>query len=91
MSVAEAQEKIDSQEYASWLAFSRVEPFGEARADLRSAVVAAVVANAHRGKGAKAFTPADFMPQFDPPDETPEQLFAALSAHAQIHNRKLKR
>lgn len=43
-----------------------VEPFGDARADVRSAIIASVVANSNRDpkKRKKAFTIEDFMPKF---------------------------
>ena len=64
MSVRAAQEEIDSAEFAEWRAYHEVDPFGEDRADLRSGIVASVVANANRTKG-RAFKPGDFMPDFD--------------------------
>lgn len=54
------------------MAFSQVEPFGEERADWRSAIVACIVANANRGKDQKPFEVSDFMPKFDPPKEQTE-------------------
>jgi len=49
-----------------WIEYAKVEPFGEERADLRSAIVAATVANCMaRGKGKPAFRPSQFMPKFD--------------------------
>jgi hypothetical protein len=48
-----------------WIAYSRVEPFGEERADLRAGIIASVIANAHRDrKRGKTFRPSDFMPKF---------------------------
>ena len=49
------------------MAYYELEPFGEERADLRSAIVASTVANAHRDpkRRRKAFRPLDFMPRFD--------------------------
>jgi hypothetical protein len=92
MSVAQAQREIDSQEFASWLAYDRISPFGEERADLRSAIVAATLANANRGKGTKPFTTADFMPRWDAVTEvqTPEEMLSRLATHAVAHNGKAK-
>jgi hypothetical protein len=44
----------------------QVEPFGEERADLRAAIIAATVANTARDpkKHKKPFKPVDFMPDF---------------------------
>ncbi len=45
--------------------YSKVEPFGERRADMRAALVAAVFANANRGDH-EPFTVEDFMLKFGP-------------------------
>jgi len=60
---------MSSREFAEWMAYCEVEPFGEERADLRSAIVASTVANAHRDpkRRRKPFRPLDFMPRFDAP------------------------
>jgi len=66
------------------MAFAQVEPFGEKRADLRSAIVACTFANAHRGKNQKAFKPVDFIPQFERPEpQSSEQMKMMLRALAQ--------
>ena len=57
--------RLGSDELTEWMAFYQLEPFGEMRADLRSGVVAATFANAHRTKDARAFTPEDFMPYIE--------------------------
>lgn len=46
------------------MAFFAVEPFGEARDDLRMAILAAAIVNPHRGRGQRPFVPADFLPDF---------------------------
>lgn len=47
------------------MAFNELEPFGEERADLRMAILAAVIANASRTKrGSRRYRPKDFMPKF---------------------------
>ncbi len=63
MTVAELLARISSAELTEWEEFNRLEPFGEERADLRSAIVAATVA---AGAGVKGAKPADFMPKFGP-------------------------
>lgn len=55
------------------MAFSQVEPFGEERADLRSAIIACIIANVNREKDQKPFEVSDFMPKFDPPKEQSEE------------------
>lgn len=56
--------RMPSHELTEWQAYERVEPFGEARADLRMAILAALIANTNRDPKARRepFTPADFMP-----------------------------
>ena len=53
---------MGSDELTEWMAFYQLEPFGDFRSDLRSAIVAATFANAHRTTQAPPFTPEDFMP-----------------------------
>ena len=65
-SVAEAQRKIDSHEFAEWLAYDRISPIGEERQDLNAGIISATIANAHAAKG-RHFKAADFMPDFEKP------------------------
>ena len=79
MSVARAQQEISAREFAEWMAYDRIDPMGEGRADLRAGIIAAVMRNSWC-KGAPA-KPADFMPNFkrqDGPD--PEQLQQKIRA-----------
>ncbi len=64
MPVATAMREISSREFAEWIAYDQLEPFGEQRADLRAGITAATVANVNRGKGQRPFAAADFMPKF---------------------------
>lgn len=79
MSVREAQQRVSSREFAEWMAYYRLEPFGELRHDLQSAIIASVIANVNRNpkKHAKPFKVDEFMPDFGTPEEeepmTPEQ------------------
>lgn len=43
MSVRRAQQEIDSREFADWLAFSKIHPFGIEADDLRSAILSWLV------------------------------------------------
>lgn len=72
--------EISSVQFAEWMAYSRLEPWGEERDDLRMAIIASTIANVNRGKNSKAFSPQDFMPQFEP--ETEEQAAERLIAKA---------
>lgn len=57
---------IGSDELTDWMAYDRIQPFGDDRADLRVAILSALIANIHRPtKGAgsnRTFKPRDFMP-----------------------------
>jgi len=44
-----------------WIAFYRIEPFGESRADWRQAITSMILANVNRGKNTKAYKVKDFM------------------------------
>lgn len=52
---------MSADEFTSWAAFYRLEPWGDMRADLRNGVVASLLYNVHRNKEAAPLTPADFM------------------------------
>lgn len=56
-----------SRELTEWQIFTEVEPFGEARADLRDAMIASVIANANRDPKARPqpFTPDDFLIDYE--------------------------
>ena len=66
---------MPSRLLTEYQAYERVaRPLGPARADVQSAIVAATVANANRGKG-KPATPADFIPTWDrKPTQTVEEM-----------------
>lgn len=67
MSVKKAQREINSAEFAHWVAYYRIDPFGDERADLRAGIIASTVANVHATKKSQQLKPADFMPDFEPP------------------------
>lgn len=55
----------------AWRDYAEIEPFGEERADLRSGIVASVVANANRDpkRRPKPYQPSDFMPFINGPKD----------------------
>lgn len=69
MSVARAQEEIDSREFAEWVVYHSHEPFGDEW--LRDATLTAVTAQPYAKKPVQ---PRDFMPEprftLDEPDTT---------------------
>ena len=60
----ELQERMDSREFAEWMAYNELDPFTRERADLRAGIIAQQIANAKRGKGQRPFKPSDFMPEY---------------------------
>ena len=56
--------RIDSSELTEWLAYYRMEPFGETVADQRMGIQASLLANINRDPKHKhdPFKPADFIP-----------------------------
>jgi hypothetical protein len=79
MGVAEAQSRISSREFSEWQAFYGLEPFGEARADLRSAQIAHAAWNAMRS-GKDHVPPDAFLLRFDREEMTEEQITAQNKA-----------
>ena len=69
-------------QFAEWMSYATLEPFGEERADLRMGIIASTIANANRGKNQKPYGPKDFMPSFE--EETEEQASARLQAKAMV-------
>lgn len=75
-------------EFDEWIAYDSLEPFGEGRADLRSALAASALCNAW---GAET-EPADFMPYLERDDENAlgaedDALLAAKLEHVfTLHN-----
>lgn len=56
--------ELTSSEVVEWEAFYRIDPWGEDRADLRSAIVAYTVASAHTRKG-KKLKLSQFIPDYE--------------------------
>jgi hypothetical protein len=88
--IGELQGRVTSREFAEYMAFHELEPFGPEREDLRAGIVASTIANANRDpKKHGPYTADDFMPRYgaadvdDEPDEEElaakiERAFAAL-------------
>ena len=72
--------EMSSAQFAEWMAYSRLEPWGEQRADLRAGIVASTMANVNRGKSRKPYKPHEFMPDFEPVSE--EEQVARMRARA---------
>ena len=69
---------MSSYEFAEWMAYSQIEPFGQDRADLPAATVAATIANVHRPENREPYSPADFLPSFEPQEQQTWQTQLSL-------------
>ena len=77
--VRELLERVSSPELSLWMAFYANDPWGEKRADLRSAIVASTVANSISGGRHRV---SDFLPVFERRQQTWQEIqsyFVALS------------
>lgn len=61
MTVGELGQRMSSAEFAEWIAYSSLEPFGPRREDLRAALVASTVFNVNRGPKGRFFQPEEFL------------------------------
>lgn len=92
MSVKRAQREVDSAEFAEWMAYAEVEPFGPEREDQRAGIVAALIANVNRDskKRPEPYDVEDFLPRWEtrvaPPPTEDVQLKDKLLAWAATMN-----
>lgn len=87
--VRELLATIDAHELAEWEAVYAVEPWGDTRGDLQTAMLAAIVANQWR-KGSPA-RPIDYVPDFWRENQTepsPSKMLAVGRAFAAFTRRK---
>ncbi len=85
---------MTTREYVEWRAFERLEPFGDAAANWRSAMLAQLTANIARNpKKQKAFTLRDWLPQTsltikEARDDLSSRLLGAFRARPKDDDRK---
>lgn len=60
---------MTSREFAEWMAYYGLEPFGERRADYRAALISSVIANVNRAKDQDPYPISDFLPDAMPDEE----------------------
>jgi hypothetical protein len=84
MSVKRCMQEVDSREFSEWLAYWHLEPWGEGRADLRTGILTSTLANIHRSRETRPFTPSDFMPTFDRDGSAEEDRDAAILQQQQM-------
>ena len=82
---------MTSRELTELLSFHAIEPLGEERADLRSAIVASTLANVNRDskRHPQPYRPKDFMPYHHEPEEDADALWGRIeSSFNQMKARK---
>jgi len=84
LSVAEAQQRIDSREFTLWRAAYEIEPWGEERADIRTAILLRTLVSAQGGK----ISLKDALTMFDlwNHDNTPPPPKEALVTKVRLFN-----
>lgn len=92
MTLGQLETTLDAAEYDRWMEFWSVEGFGEGKADLRAGIIAATIANCHRGRSVRAFTAQDFMPMVKKPGENKIEFdILKMDLFFGIHNQSLKK
>lgn len=80
-------------EALEWMAYERVEPFGEARGDIQAAIVASMIANANRDskKQRKPFSFDKFMLDFwqERQKASAKSMRERFMAYALSHNQAI--
>ena len=64
MSVSEAQSRIDSAEFAEWIAYNNTDPFTVNRIENMLGVVAAILVNTNMKRGGRMYDAKDFIPKY---------------------------
>ena len=71
---------MSSKEFVEWMAYYRLEPFGDARADIRAAMICKVLADINTPKGKAHAALEDFMPRFEQPEpQEPDVMMAQVA------------
>lgn len=61
MTLGEMLDRMSAAEFAAWMRYANLEPFGERRADARAALVAMIVNNRMRGENEQGRPFEDFL------------------------------
>ena len=81
---------MSSLEFSEWIAYYKIDPFGEDRADYRNAIMCTLFGNAHKKKGARSFRIDDFMPVWEKVVQSAKSMQKTLFAFASAHNLRLE-
>jgi len=73
---------MSSSDVAEWIAYNRIEPFGEERADLRAGMIASPLINIQLKKGATPTKPSQWLLDTGPPEDMdPEDMKQVLKSY----------
>lgn len=75
---------MGAAEFAEWQAYDSLEPIGQRRADMRTALLAALIANQWRGKDADPVTPHEMLKMLPWWDEKRERRAVLGEAEAAL-------
>lgn len=72
---------MSAREFAEWMAYSRIEPWGEERADYRAALICKISADIATPKGKQPMKLQDFLLKFDrePKVQTTEEMIGTVA------------
>lgn len=75
---------MDAREFAEWIAYDQIEPFGPTREDQRAGVIASAIVNLYRQSPVNW---SDFLPPYE--RRRPQSDWRDLLAHVEVLNRAL--
>lgn len=78
--------KLTSRQFAEWVAYYSIHPFGDDIDHYQLAVVASELTNRWRGKGEERSEPEDFIPGYKKPPQTGDEMNAILNQAIQASN-----
>jgi hypothetical protein len=81
MTRGEMMARMSAREFDQWIAYDRVEPIGEWRADIRNAMLMTLLANVHRDPKRRPFKLDQFLPfvpKHAPTADELEERFRAI-------------
>lgn len=71
--------RLTSEQFAEWMAYYSLEPFGEERADFRAGIIASEIVNMAGKASKRTVAPKDFMPKFGGSrKQTPHEMLQVL-------------
>lgn len=56
---------MDAREFAEWIAYDMIEPFGGNREDQRAGTIVSAIVNVNKKKGSKPAQWSDFLPPYE--------------------------